>query len=221
MRAWFTAAATVALACLAQTALAADAASPASSGSVEAGATKAATCMACHGPAGVANINPEWPVIAGQSAHYVAEQVKAIRDGARPVPLMQPIVKDMSDQDILDVAAYFARQTPAGLEADPSYWKAGEQLYRGGDAARGLPACIACHGPVGRGVPAAGFPALRAQHAVYTQKQLNDYAADTRYVKDDKGQRRATPNAVIMITIASKLTAEDRRNLASYLQGMR
>lgn len=221
MRAWFTAAAALALACLAQTAAAAEGAAPPAAGSADAGAAKAATCTACHGPAGVANINPEWPVIAGQSAHYVAEQVKAVRDGARPVPVMQPIVKDLSDQDIHDIAAYFARQTPTGLEADPSYWKAGEKLYRGGDVARGIPACIACHGPVGRGVPAAGFPALRAQHAVYTQKQLNDYAADTRYVKDDKGQRRASPNAVMMVTIAAKLSAEDRRNLASYLQGMR
>ncbi|RYZ62804.1 MAG: cytochrome c4, partial [Proteobacteria bacterium] len=189
-------------------------------GSVEAGAAKSATCVACHGPAGN-SANPEWPVLAGQSAHYLEQQITLFRDAKRPNPLMYPMVKDLSDQDILDLAAYFSRQTPNGNEADPSYWKAGEKLYRAGDTTRGIPACIACHGPVGRGVPAAGFPALRAQHAVYTQKQLNDYAADTRYVKDAKGQRRATANAAIMTTIAGKLTPEDRRNLASYLQGMR
>jgi cytochrome c553 len=189
-------------------------------GSIEAGAAKSATCVACHGPAGN-SVNPEWPSLAGQNEHYLRQQITLFRDADRPNPLMYPMVKDLTDQDILDLSAYFSRQTPNGGEADPSYWKAGESLYRSGDAARGVPACMACHGPVGRGVPTAGFPALRAQHSVYTVKQLNDYAADTRYAKNDKGERRAGPNAPMMVTIATRLTAEDRRNLASYIQGMR
>ena len=88
-------------------------------------------------------------------------------------------------------------------------------------AERGIPACAACHGPVGRGVPAAGYPAVQAQHAVYTVKQLNDYAAGTRYNKDSAGRPQAGPNAAMMFTIAERLTPEDRRNLASYIQGMR
>ncbi len=79
-------------------------------------------------------------------------------------------------------------QTPSGNEADPSYWKAGQKLYRNGDAARGIPACASCHGPVGRGNPAAGYPALQAQHAVYTVKQLDGYATGTRYAKDASRQ---------------------------------
>jgi cytochrome c553 len=219
MRAWFTAAATLALAAIAQTSGAAEPAQGIT-GSAEAGAAKAATCAACHGPNGN-SVNPEWPVIAGQNAHYVAEQTRLIRDNHRPNPLMQPLVANMSDQDIADVAAYFAIQTPNGLEADPSYWADGEKLYRSGDPDRGIPACMACHGPVGRGVPAAGFPALRAQYAVYTVKTLNDYATQVRYQKDERGQIKASPNAAMMIEIAAKLTPEDRRNLASYLQGMR
>ncbi|MET0290969.1 MAG: cytochrome c4 [Steroidobacteraceae bacterium] len=223
MRAWFTVAATLGLtlsaAGFAPVSVAAEAAAP-GTGSAEAGAGKAAVCVACHGPSGN-SANPEWPVLAGQSAHYLQQQITLFRDQKRPNPLMFPMVQNLSDQDILDISAYFSRQTPTGGEADPSYWKAGESLYRSGDAARGVPACMACHGPVGRGVPAAGFPALRAQHAVYTIKQLGDYAADTRYVKDDKGARQAGPNVPMMITIAAKLTAEDRRNLASYIQGMR
>lgn len=236
MRAWLTAAATVALtlAALPPSSPAAEAAAPAAeasagvhgaaaatqAGSAEAGAAKSATCVACHGPGGNST-NPEWPVLAGQSAHYLQQQIASFRDGARPNPLMFPMVKDLTDQDILDLAAYFSRQTPSGGEADPSYWKDGEKLYRGGDPARGVPACMACHGPVGRGVPAAGFPALRSQHAVYTIKQLTDYAADSRYLKDDKGARRGGPNVPMMVTIANRLTPEDRRNLASYIQGMR
>lgn len=189
-------------------------------GDAEAGAAKAATCTACHGLNG-SSVNPEWPVIAGQNASYARDQIVRIRDGKRVAPLMRPMVLTLTNQDIADLAVHFSTQTPNGLEADPSYWKAGESLYRAGDAARGIPACAACHGPVGRGVPAAGFPALQAQHSVYIVKQLNDYAIDARYTKDASGNAQAGPNAAIMNTIALRLTAEDRRNLASYIQGMR
>ena len=85
----------------------------------------------------------------------------------------------------------FAAQTPAGLEADPSYWKAGEALYKSGDAARNIPACTACHGPAGQGNAGSGYPALRAQHSVYTVKQLQDYLTQNRY-RDaaDRGHRQ-------------------------------
>lgn len=193
-------------------------------GSADAGAAKAATCLACHGPNGN-SVNPEWPVLAGQNASYTAEQLVYFKSNVRANALMMPIIAPLSEQDFHDLGAYFAAQTPAGLEADPSYWQAGEQLYRGGDRARGIPACIACHGPMGRGNPAAAYPALRAQHAVYTIKQLNDYAAQTRYAKDDRGRMRVDANlqarAQMMISIAERLTPEDRRNLASYIQGMR
>jgi cytochrome c553 len=177
-------------------------------GSAEKGATKAAVCLACHGPG---SANPEWPNIAGQGERYLAEQLKLFRDGKRNNPVMQPLAAGLSDEDIWDLAAYFAGQTPTGLESDPSYWQAGEKLYRGGDGARSIPACIACHGPVGRGNAPAGYPALRAQQAQYTQKQLQDYASGAR----------VGPNAEVMHTIAARMSAEDIRNVASYVQGMR
>jgi len=189
-------------------------------GDASAGATKAATCTACHGLNGN-SVNPEWPVLAGQNAAYLRDQITRFRTGKRNNPLMQPMVQNLTDQDVADLAAFYSTQTPAGGEADPSYWKAGEKLYRGGDAARGIPACMACHGPVGRGNPAAAFPALQTQHSVYTVKQLNDYAADTRYSKDAEGKTQAGPNAQMMNLIATRLSAEDRRNLASYIQGIR
>jgi cytochrome c553 len=208
-----------ALAAFAAPSFAAEAVAPVK-GSPEAGAAKAATCLACHGANGN-SVNPEWPVIAGQNANYVAEQITLIRDGKRPNVLMQPMVKDLARQDIADLAAYFATQTPVGHEADTATWQAGEKLYRGGDTARGIPACMACHGPIGRGNPAAGYPALRAQYGVYTVKQLTDYASEARYSKDAKGHPQAGPNAQIMLTVAARLNADDRRNLASYIQGMR
>jgi cytochrome c553 len=153
----------------------------------------------------------------------VKTQLKHWHDKTRldSMNLMPPMAAGLSDQDMDDLAAYFALQTPTGGEADPSYWQAGEKLYRGGDAKRGIPACMACHGPVGRGNPAAGYPALRGQHAVYTVKQLTDYASDARYTTNDKGDSSGGPNAQIMQTVAKSLTQEDIRNLASYIQGMR
>jgi cytochrome c553 len=205
------------LAC-AQT-LAADAASPFEGAKADAGATKAAVCGACHGVGGNSQ-NPEWPSLAGQSPTYIAQQVHLFKDKVRVNPVMAPIVEPLTSEDISDLAVYFATQTPAGLEADPSYWKAGEKLYRKGDPARQIPACTACHGPLGRGNLTAAYPALRAQHSVYTVKQLNDYAKDSRY-PGATAQKPATPNAIIMATIAKRLTPEDIRDVASYVQGMR
>jgi cytochrome c553 len=110
-----------------------------------------------------------------------------------------------------DLGAYFDSQKNTGLEADPSYFKAGETLYRAGDKSRGIPACMACHGPTGRGNEPGKMPALAGQHSVYVMKQLNDYAS---------GARTTGPNN-IMPTIAKRLSADDIRNVASYVQGLR
>jgi cytochrome c553 len=190
-------------------------------GSVEAGTAKAAVCVACHGPNGN-SANPEWPSLAGQNAAYLREQLALFKAKKRNNPIMYPIVEPMTDQDFADVAAYFAAQTPTGLEADPSYWKAGETLYKAGDTARSIPACAACHGPAGQGNAAAGYPALRAQHSVYTVKQLQDYLTQNRYRDPaDPAKVHATANSAMMSTIAARLSPEDIRNLASYLQGLR
>lgn len=191
-------------------------------GSAEAGATKATVCVACHGANGNST-NPQWPVLAGQNAAYLKAQLTYFHDKKRvdPSGVMPPQAANLSPQDIDDLAAYFSSQVPAGLEADPSYWQAGEKLYRGGDPERGIPACFACHGPVGAGVPSAGYPQLRAQHAVYLIAQLNQYASNTRYTNDSKGESNGGLYDQIMHTIASKLTPEDIRNVASYVQGLR
>ena len=179
-------------------------------GSVEAGAAKAVVCQACHGANGN-SANPEWPSLAGIGADYITEQLKNFKEGKRTNPVMMPNVANLKDDDMADLGAYFDSLTNTGLEADPSYWQAGEKLYRGGDAARGIPACMACHGPTGRGNEPAKFPALRGQQSVYLAKQLNDYAS---------GARATGPNG-IMQTIAKRLSPDDIRNLASYLQGIR
>ena len=193
---------------------------PFAKGKAADGATKSAICSSCHGPNGN-SVNPVWPRLAGQSAVYITEQLRLFRSGVRDNPVMKPLAAGLSDQDIADLAVYYEAQTPLGLEADPSYWKGGEALYVSGDQAREVPACIACHGPVGRGNLAAGYPALRAQQSVYTVKQLTEYAAGARYTKDASGASNGGANSEIMHTVAGLLTQEEIRNLASYIQGMR
>jgi cytochrome c553 len=202
-------------------ATAAAAPAPSGAGSAEAGATKAAVCTACHGVNGNST-NPEWPNLAGQNAAYIREQLGMFKAKKRNNPIMQPIIEPLSEQDFADLAAFFSAQTPSGLEADPSYWKAGQALYRSGDLARSIPACTACHGPAGQGNAGAGYPALRAQHSVYTVKQLQDYLTKNRYRDSaDPAKVHATRNSAMMTTVAARLTPEDIRNLASYLQGLR
>lgn len=190
---------------------------PATAGDAALGAQKAAVCAACHGMTG-SSINPEWPSLAGQPPVYVIAQIKNFQQGLRTNPLMTPMAAPLGEADMADLAAHFSQQTPTGLEADPSNWKLGEKLYRGGDVSvdsfgtrRDIPACIACHGPQGRGNAPAGFPALRAQQGVYTYNQLQAFAAGTR---QSAGNR-------IMQDIAARLTDEEMRALASYTQGLR
>ncbi|HZO21691.1 MAG TPA: c-type cytochrome [Steroidobacteraceae bacterium] len=216
---WAALAALAATVSLAQSAAAPTSQTPFSDGTVQAGTTKSAVCSSCHGPSGNST-NPEWPRLAGQSAVYIAEQLKLFKSAVRNNPVMMPMASTLNDRDIDDIAVYYEAQTPQGLEGDPSYWKAGESLYRGGDSTRNIPACMACHGPDGRGNLAAGYPALRAQQSVYVMKQLRDYASGARYA-GSKNPATASRNGVMMLTIAKRLSPEDIRNVASYVQGLR
>lgn len=182
----------------------------AANGDPAAGAQKVAVCGACHGPTGN-SANPEWPNLASQGGDYIVAQLTAFKQGARNNPVMMPNAAALTEQDMADIGAFFSRQTLTGLEADPAQYKAGRALYRNGDASRGLPACIACHGPEGKGNAAARYPALRSQHNVYTVNQLKAYAA---------GERKAAANDMMNV-VAQKLTEADMQALAAYVQGLR
>ena len=179
-------------------------------GNAEAGASKATVCQGCHGANGNST-NPDWPSLAGLGADYIVEQLQNFKDGKRNSPIMMPMAGPLSAQDMADLAAYFDGLVNTGLEADPTYFRAGEKLYRGGDKARDIPACMACHGPNGRGNEPAKFPSLHGEHSAYIAKQLNDYVS---------GTRPPGPGG-IMATIAKRLSADDIRNLSSYVQGLR
>ncbi len=181
-------------------------------GSIEDGKAKSLTCTACHGPEGN-SVSPMWPNIAGQNAPYLLAQLMAFKEGSRKDPLMSAQAMMLSDQDMADLAVYF-ESLPAAAQSvkDASTVSRGETLYRGGDTESGISACLACHGPTGRGNPAAKYPALQGQHADYTAKQLNDYASGAR---ESDGKTR------IMRDIAARLSKEDIAALSSYVQGLK
>jgi cytochrome c553 len=179
-------------------------------GSVEAGATKSLVCQACHGANGV-SISPDFPNLAGLGADYIAQQLQLFKDSKRANPIMMANAMSLSPDDMADLAAYFNSLPNPSLDADPAYGRAGEKLYRGGDSARGIPACMACHGTDGRGAEAAKFPSLHGQRTAYVSKQLHDYAT---------GARTTGPNN-IMPTISKRLSEDDMRDVAAYVQGIR
>ena len=181
-------------------------------GSSEAGKTKAIRCGACHGPDGN-SVNPQWPSIAGQHAPYIVRQLQAFQNGERTNILMSSQTIGMTEQDMKDVAVFFAAQPAAAKSvADPALVEKGEALYRGGDKESGAAACLTCHGPTGRGNPSARYPLLRGQHATYIAATLREYATETR--KSDGTTR-------IMRDIAKRLSEDDIVAVAAYVQGLR
>ncbi|MET0807616.1 MAG: c-type cytochrome [Pseudoxanthomonas sp.] len=194
-------------------------------GDAKAGQTKASACAACHGADGNGS-DPQYPNIAGQSERYVAHQVALIASGQRtgPAVAMVPFVQNLTPQDMRDIGAYFATQkASAGLADDTliadgvykgmKFYEVGQQLYRGGDATRGIPACMACHGPSGAGNPGPAYPHLGGQRQDYAARRLQEYRSGTTTEKNP-----AQFN--IMAQVANKLTDQEIQALGTYVQGL-
>ena len=180
-------------------------------GSYEAGEAKAIVCGACHGPNGN-SVNPAWPSIAGQHAPYILKQLQAFKSGARTNVLMTGQAMMLSDEDMLNLAVFYeAQERAAKAVFDPRTVIKGQALYRGGNKQMNAAACIACHGPNGKGNPAARYPSISGQYAQYTAQQLRDYASGTR--KTDAPTK-------IMRDIAARLSEDDITAVASYVQGL-
>ncbi len=117
-------------------------------GDPAAGEAKAGVCAACHGVDGNSVVTI-WPKIAGQHPEYIARQTRMVRDQQRVVPEMYPMVMNLTDQDIDDIAAHYAAQTLQSGVADEALVELGQKIYQGGNMDSGVPACAACHGPTG------------------------------------------------------------------------
>jgi len=181
-------------------------------GDATAGQSKAAICAACHSVDGN-SVVPNWPKLAGQHPAYLQRQLVLIKDGNRPVPEMAGIVISLTDQDMADLAAYFSSQTASAGLTDDSLRATGELLYRGGNADTDIPACMSCHGPAGEGNPLSGYPNLAGQHTVYSEKMLTGFRAGTTWGEDDASSK-------IMTDVAKRLTDEEIKAVASYIQGL-
>ena len=195
-------------------------------GDAKAGAVKAGACAACHGLDGNPT-DPQYPRLAAMPERYVAQELALFKSGQRSsgmAAVMMPMAAPLSAQDMRDLGAYFAQQKAgagiaddtaiaAGPYAGMKYFEVGEKLFRGGDPARGLPACMACHGPTGAGNPGPAYPHIAGQQSAYAVRRLQEYRTGTT--------TQADPHAFnIMATVAKSLTDEEIQALGSYLQGL-
>jgi cytochrome c553 len=166
-----------------------------------------AVCAACHGADGNSTIAAN-PKLAGQSADYIAAQLAAFKAGTRPSPIMQGMAAPLTPEDMRAVGAYFQSQKPAPAFArDKALAQRGQQLWRAGNKAQGVPACSGCHGAAGHGIPAQ-YPRLAGQHPELVLGWLKAYATGER------------PNQV-MGPVAAKLSENDMRAAAEYISGLR
>ncbi len=193
-------------------------------GDAKVGATKAAVCAACHGLDGNATDPALYPRIAGQSERYTAHQLALFKSGERVNAIMYPFATMLSAQDMRDIGAYFATQKSgagiaddtviaSGPNAGMKFYEVGQKLYRGGDSRRGIPACMACHGPAGAGNPGPAYPHVGGQQSWYTARRLQEYRTGTTTER----------NPVLyntMSSVAKSLTDEEIQSLSSYMQGL-
>jgi cytochrome c553 len=180
-------------------------------GDAAAGQGKAAACGACHGLDGNST-DPQYPRLAGQSEQYIAAQLANFKSGKRMNPIMAGFAQALSEQDMQDVGAYFATKASLPGVADQAFVEQGQKLYRQGDVDRGIPACMACHGPDGGGNPGAHYPQLTSQHAKYVESRLKAW--------HEGGTPGDDAHTKIMVTIAQKLDDKDIAAVASYIEGL-
>ncbi|WP_028024278.1 c-type cytochrome [Enterovibrio calviensis] len=185
-------------------------------GDAEAGKAKSTTCAACHGPDGNSLI-PANPVLAGQHEKYLFKQLKEFKLGmttggeqGRYNAVMAGMVAALSEQDMADLAAYYATQTAKPGVTPESTIELGEQLYLAGDTERGIASCIACHGPRGNGTSLSGFPKISGQHADYVKAQLMAFRDGTRN-NDLNG---------MMGIVSAKLSDEEIDAISKYVGGL-
>ncbi len=177
-------------------------------GDVQAGKGKSAMCASCHGATGISVISM-YPNLAGQSANYLAKQLADFKSGVRKDPVMAGMVAALSPEDMNDLAAYFAVQSAKAGSGEGN--EAGHKLYLGGDAAKGITACVACHGINGKGMKQAGFPSIAGQNKDYLKKQLASF----------RDASRGNDNNGIMRNIAIKLSDADVEKLVQYMSSLK
>ncbi|GAC17060.1 c-type cytochrome [Paraglaciecola arctica] len=191
-------------------------ASAVAQGDAENGKSISVTCGACHGVDGNSAIAMN-PKLAGQHANYLAKQMTEFKLASqtggkegRNNAVMNGMAAALSEQDILDLSAYFSSQEATPGETAEDAVELGNKLYIGGDLDRGITACIACHGPKGNGTSLSGFPDISGQHSDYIASQLKAFRS---------GERANSLNGM-MADIAKRMTDKDIEVLSSYVSGL-
>jgi cytochrome c553 len=165
-------------------------------------------CAACHGGDGNSTISLN-PKLAGQHPEYLLKQLTNFKEGKRANAVMAGMVANLSKEDMQSLAKYYANQKQTlGKAKSNGVGSLGEKIYRGGIASTGVPACAACHGANGAGIPKQ-YPRLSGQHADYALQQLRAFRTAER------------ANAPMMMTIAAKMTDAEMQAVADYMQGLR
>jgi cytochrome c553 len=180
-------------------------------GSAEAGLGKVAACAACHGPTGNDSVLPNVPKLGAQGERYLLKQLQEIKADVRKVPLMAGQLANFTEQDLADIAAYYASLDAPQGAVEESKLALGQELYRAGIASLGVAACSACHAPDGKGNALAGYPALSGQDTPYVELQLKAFRAG----------ERSNDEAEVMRTITARLTDAEIAAVASYVAGLR
>jgi len=175
--------------------------------SIKAGKVASAMCSSCHGADGN-SVVPTYPSLAAQGASYIAKQLADFKSGARVDPIMAGMVAALSSDDMANLGAYFAAQTRTKSTVKTS--AIGKKLYFGGDLAKGITACIACHNVTGKGMANAAFPAIAGQSSDYLKKQLVDF----------RNGSRGNDTNEIMRNIAIKLSDTEINELAQYMSSI-
>jgi cytochrome c553 len=172
------------------------------------GQATAQVCAACHTFDGSRG-SPANPIIAGQHPEYLVKQLQEFKAGKRVNAIMNGIAATLSEEDMKNVAAFYAsKSSKPGFAKDKTLVQLGEKIYRGGIAEKAVPACAACHGPNGAGLPVQ-YPLLAGQHADYTEAQMVAFRSGAR------------ANSAQMITIAAKLSDREIKAVSDYIAGLR
>lgn len=201
-------------------------------GNASGGKAKAASCAGCHGEDGNSAM-PGFPKLAGQHKGYLVKQLQAFKGGTRLSPMMAPLAASLDDQAIEEIAAYYAGNkisaNPAPVlpadDDDDAPAKTEEQkkaalndliaqggdLYRNGNLATAVSACVACHGPYAEGNRPAAYPALHSQHADYLIKTLTDFKTGARTKNREN----------MMHMIAAKMSEQEIKAVAYYISTMK
>lgn len=188
-------------------------------GNADAGKTKTAMCGACHGADGNSTAGA-FPKLAGLGEKYLNKQLQDIKSGARSVAEMTGMLNVLSDQDMADIAAYYASQTRqlAGSQEKAKQLTLGEKIYRAGNLETGVPACTGCHSPAGNGNAPAGYPALGGQHAQYIVRQLRAFRNGAHDAEDPAA--RNNDDAKVMRGVAARMNDQEIDALANYISGL-